>query len=200
MKRAPIVLSVLILLAQVQLHADPPASNATACDAIKVDARNVVLWVLCHNQADARQDKNEPPYLIEVWLGYRSGRALSSRANFTMVRSQKKISGPSWRSSASRLLTKLSVVGRLTRDTSRVQLVRPMTGRIRSNLKRTPQGQKRALDDARVPHGPSGLSPPTAQHRRCASLRSLSMSRSGNNRTTAARMKFERASDPQCNE
>src|SRR6516162_2047250 len=28
-KRAPIVLSVLILLAQVQLHADPPASYAT---------------------------------------------------------------------------------------------------------------------------------------------------------------------------
>ena len=74
MKRAPIVLSVLILLAQVQLHADPPASNATACDAIKVDVRNVVLWVLCHNQVDARQDKNEPPYLVEVWLGYRSGR------------------------------------------------------------------------------------------------------------------------------
>jgi len=73
-KRAPIVLSVLILLAQAQLHADPPASNATACDATKVDARNVVLWVLCHNQVDARQDKNEPPYLIEVWLGYRSGR------------------------------------------------------------------------------------------------------------------------------
>jgi hypothetical protein len=73
-KRAPIVLSVLILLAQAQLRADPPASNATACDAIKVDARNVVLWVLCHNQADARQDKNEPAYLIEVWLGYRSGR------------------------------------------------------------------------------------------------------------------------------
>src|SRR5215472_429067 len=58
--------------------------------------------------------------------------------NFTMARFQKKISGPSWRSSANRLLTKLSVVGRLTRDTSRVQLVRPMTGRIRSNLKRTP--------------------------------------------------------------
>ena len=73
-KRAPIVLSVLILLAQVQLHADPPASNATACDAIKVDARNVVLWVLCHNQADARQDKNEPSYLMDVWWAYRSGR------------------------------------------------------------------------------------------------------------------------------
>jgi hypothetical protein len=73
-KRAPIVLSALILLAQAQLHADPPATNATACDGIKVDARNVVLWVLCHNQADARQDKNDPPYLVEVWLGYRSGR------------------------------------------------------------------------------------------------------------------------------
>src|SRR5262249_13065345 len=73
-KRVPIALSVLILLAQAQPHADPPASNATACDSIKVDARNVVLWVLCHNQVDARQDKNEPPYLIEVWLGYRSGR------------------------------------------------------------------------------------------------------------------------------
>jgi len=68
-KRASIVLSVLILLAQAQVHADPPASNATACDAIKVDARNVVLWVLRHNQADGRQDKNEPLYLIEVWLG-----------------------------------------------------------------------------------------------------------------------------------
>jgi len=73
-KRAAIVLSVLILLAQAQLHADPPGSNATACDAIKVDARNVVLWVLCHNQVDARQDTYEPAYLIEVWLGYRSGR------------------------------------------------------------------------------------------------------------------------------
>jgi hypothetical protein len=30
--------------------------------------------LLCHNQVDARQDKNEPSYLIEVWLGYRSGR------------------------------------------------------------------------------------------------------------------------------
>ena len=74
MKRASIVLSVLILFAQAQPHAEPPASNATACDSIRVDARNVVLWVLCHNQVDARQDKNEPPYLIEVWLGYRSGR------------------------------------------------------------------------------------------------------------------------------
>jgi hypothetical protein len=33
-----------------------------------------VLWVLCHNQVDARQDTYEPAYLIEVWLGYRSGR------------------------------------------------------------------------------------------------------------------------------
>jgi hypothetical protein len=33
-----------------------------------------VLWVLCHNQADARQDSNEPSYLLEVWWGYRSGR------------------------------------------------------------------------------------------------------------------------------
>ena len=74
MKRAPIVLSALMLLAQAQLQADPPASDVTTCDAIKVDASNVVLWVLCHNQVDARLDKNEPPYLIEVWLGYRSGR------------------------------------------------------------------------------------------------------------------------------
>ena len=74
MKKVPIVFSVFILLARVQLYAEPPGSDATACDAMKVDARNVVLWVLCHNQVDARQDKNEPPYLIEVWLGYRSGR------------------------------------------------------------------------------------------------------------------------------
>jgi hypothetical protein len=73
-KKAPIVFSVLILLAQVQLYADPPAIDATACDAMKVDAANVVLWVLCHNQVDARQDKNELSYLIEIWLGYRSGR------------------------------------------------------------------------------------------------------------------------------
>ena len=74
MRRASIVLSVLTLLVQTQIHADPLVSDATACDAMKVDARNVVLWVLCHNQVDARQDKNEPAYLIEVWLGYRSGR------------------------------------------------------------------------------------------------------------------------------
>ena len=74
MKRAPIVLSFLSLLVQTQIYADPMASDATTCDAIKVDARNVVLWVLCHNQADARQDKNDPSYLVEVWLGYRSGR------------------------------------------------------------------------------------------------------------------------------
>jgi hypothetical protein len=73
-KKVPIVLSVVTTLAFGQSYADPLASDATACDAAKVDARNVVLWVLCHNQADARQDKNEPPYLIEVWLGYRSGR------------------------------------------------------------------------------------------------------------------------------
>jgi hypothetical protein len=73
-KKATIVFSVATALACGQLHADPLASDATACDDVKVDARNVVLWVVCHNQADARQDKNEPPYLIEVWLGYRSGR------------------------------------------------------------------------------------------------------------------------------
>jgi hypothetical protein len=73
-KKAPIVLTVLTFLVQTQIHADPLVSDAAACDAIKVDARNVVIWVLCHNQADARQDKNEPSYLIEVWLGYRSGR------------------------------------------------------------------------------------------------------------------------------
>jgi len=74
MKKAPIVLSVFILLVHTQIHAEPLVSDAAACDAIKVDARNVVIWVLCHNQADARQDKSEPSYLIEVWLGYRSGR------------------------------------------------------------------------------------------------------------------------------
>ena len=74
MKKALIVLSLVTTLACGQSHADPSAGDATGCDAAKVDARNVVLWVLCHNQADARQDKNEPPYLIEVWLGYRSGR------------------------------------------------------------------------------------------------------------------------------
>jgi hypothetical protein len=73
-KKTTIVFSVATAFACGQLHADPLVSDATACDAVKVDARNVVLWVLCHNQADARQDKNEPPYLIEVWLGYRSGR------------------------------------------------------------------------------------------------------------------------------
>jgi hypothetical protein len=73
-RSAPIVLSVLTLWVQTQIYADPLVTDAAACDAIKVDARNVVLWVLCHNQVDARQDKNEPPYLIEVWLGYRSGR------------------------------------------------------------------------------------------------------------------------------
>jgi hypothetical protein len=67
-RRRAIVLSLLTLLMQTQIHADPLVSDATACDGIKVDAR-----VLCHNQVDARQDKNEPPYLIEVWLGYRSG-------------------------------------------------------------------------------------------------------------------------------
>jgi hypothetical protein len=74
MKKTPIVLSVVITLVCGQSHADPSGGDATGCDAAKVDARNVVLWVLCHNQADACQDKNEPPYLIEVWLGYRSGR------------------------------------------------------------------------------------------------------------------------------
>ena len=74
MKKAPIVLCVVTSLACCQSHADPLANDATACDAAKVDARNVVLWVLCHNQVDARLDKNEPPYLIEVWLGCRSGR------------------------------------------------------------------------------------------------------------------------------
>ena len=74
MNKAPIVFSVVATLACGQSYADPLASDATACDAAKVDARNVVLWVLCHNQADARLDKNDPPYLIEVWLGYRSGR------------------------------------------------------------------------------------------------------------------------------
>jgi hypothetical protein len=73
-KKVPIVLSVVTTLACGQSYADPLARDATACDAAKVDARNVVLWVLCHNQADARLDKNGPPYLIEVWLGYRSGR------------------------------------------------------------------------------------------------------------------------------
>ena len=74
MKKVPIVLSVVTTLACGQSYADPLVSDATACDTAKVDARNVVLWVLCHNQADARLDKNEPTYLIEVWLGYRSGR------------------------------------------------------------------------------------------------------------------------------
>ena len=74
MKKALIVLSVVTLLVPSQIHAEPLVSDAAACDAIKVDARNVVLWVLCHNQVDAHQDKNEPSYLIEVWLGYRSGR------------------------------------------------------------------------------------------------------------------------------
>jgi hypothetical protein len=73
-KKAPIILSVLTLLVQSQIHAEPLVRDAAACDAMKVDARNVVVWVICHNQVDARQDKNEPPYLIEVWLGYRSGR------------------------------------------------------------------------------------------------------------------------------
>jgi len=72
--KAPIVFSVVATLACGQSYADSLASDATACDAAKVDARNVVLWVLCHNQVDAREDKNEPPYLIEVSLGYRSGR------------------------------------------------------------------------------------------------------------------------------
>ena len=74
MKKALIVLSVVTLLVPSQIHADPLVGDAAACDAIKVDARNVVLWVLCHNQVDARQDTNEPPYLIQVWLGYRAGR------------------------------------------------------------------------------------------------------------------------------
>jgi len=73
-KEAAIVCSVFILLAQAQLYADPPGSDATACDTVKVDAQNVVLWVLCHNQVDARQDGHEPSYLLEVWWGYRSGR------------------------------------------------------------------------------------------------------------------------------
>jgi hypothetical protein len=73
-KKVAIVLSVLTLLVQPQIHADPLVGDAAACDSVKVDARNVVLWVQCHNQVDARQDKNEPSYLIEVWLGYRSGR------------------------------------------------------------------------------------------------------------------------------
>ena len=72
--KSTIVITVATALACGQLHADPLASDATACDAVKVGVQNVVFWVLCHNQADARQDKNEPPYLIEVWLGYRSGR------------------------------------------------------------------------------------------------------------------------------
>jgi hypothetical protein len=73
-KKAPIVLSLVTTLACGQSHAGPLVGDATACDAAKVDARNVVQWVLCHNQVDARLDKNESPYLIEVWLGYRSGR------------------------------------------------------------------------------------------------------------------------------
>jgi hypothetical protein len=73
-KKMPIVLSVVTTLACGQSHADPLVGDATGCDATKVDARKVVLWVLCHNQVDARQDRNESPYLIEVWLGYRSGR------------------------------------------------------------------------------------------------------------------------------
>ena len=72
-KKTSMALIVVANLAWGQLHADPPAGDA-ACDAVKIDAQNVVLWVLCHNQADARQDKNEPSYLIEVWLGYRAGR------------------------------------------------------------------------------------------------------------------------------
>ena len=64
--KAPIVFSVVATLACGQSYADPLASDATACDTAKVDARNVVLWVSCHNQADARLDKNEPTYLIEV--------------------------------------------------------------------------------------------------------------------------------------
>jgi hypothetical protein len=51
----------LTLLVHTQIHADPLVSDAAACDGIKVDARNVVMWVLCHNRVNARQDKNEPP-------------------------------------------------------------------------------------------------------------------------------------------
>ena len=70
MRSALIVLSVLTLWVQTQIYADPFVTGAAACDAIKADARNVVLWVLCHNQVDARQDKNESPYLIEVWRAH----------------------------------------------------------------------------------------------------------------------------------
>jgi hypothetical protein len=40
--KAPIVFSVVATLACGQSYADPLASDATACDAAKVDARNVV--------------------------------------------------------------------------------------------------------------------------------------------------------------
>jgi hypothetical protein len=74
-KKAPIVFGVVITLACGQLRADPSASTTgTTCDSVKVDVHNVVQWVLCHNQADASLDKDEPSYLKEVWLGYRSGR------------------------------------------------------------------------------------------------------------------------------
>ena len=69
-----IVITVATALVCGQLHADPLTSDATGCDAVKVGVQNVVFWVLCHNQADARQDKNEPSYLMDVWWAYRSGR------------------------------------------------------------------------------------------------------------------------------
>jgi hypothetical protein len=72
-KKTPIVFSVVAILAYGQVYA-AQSDSAADCDAVKVDARNVVLWVVCHNQADARLDANEPSYLKEVWLGYRSGR------------------------------------------------------------------------------------------------------------------------------
>jgi hypothetical protein len=69
------VLSLVTTLACGQSHAGPLVSDATACDAAKVDARNVVQWVLCHNQVDARLDKYEPHYLSQP-------DRLSSRAKF----------------------------------------------------------------------------------------------------------------------
>jgi hypothetical protein len=56
-KKARIVLSVVTTLAWGQSHADPLGGDATACDVTKVDARNVVLWVLCHNQASIRTSR-----------------------------------------------------------------------------------------------------------------------------------------------
>ena len=117
MNKAPIVFSVVATLACGQSYADSLASDATACDAGKVDARNVVLWVLCHNQADARLDKNDPPYLIEVWLGYRSGRLYLAEQFH-----DGKISEEDFRTKlaliGNRLLTKRSAAGGLTQHTS----------------------------------------------------------------------------------